>query len=151
MKRRPYRTPAICGLAVAALMSQAQTTPVEPTDSLTAAAASILGTSLRVSIDNIEGLGVRLDREELKRMIGDIIDGGRPVYSYDRAYAIIDAGVADRQRSYVDSVFSAEAQQAFIDKEIGRASCRERGSQRRRGCHARQRRRCGDHLHRIAV
>ncbi len=116
MKRRPYRTPAICGLAVAALMSQAQTTPVEPTDSLTAAAASILGTSLRVSIDNIEGLGVRLDREELKRMIGDIIDGGRPVYSYDRAYAIIDAGVADRQRSYVDSVFSAEAQQAFIDK-----------------------------------
>lgn len=114
--KRLYKILTICGVAAMSLPATAQTAAEEPSDSLTAAAASILGTSLRVSIDNIEGLGVRLDREQLKRMIGDIIDGAKPVYSYDRAYAIIDAGVAERQRNYVDSVFSVEAQQAFLDK-----------------------------------
>ncbi len=111
-----YRFLTVCGLATATLSAGAQVSVPEPTDSLTAAAASILGMSLKASVDNIEGLGVSLDRAQLKKIICAIIDGDSPVYSYDRAYAIMDSGIAERQRSYVDSVFSAESQQAFLDK-----------------------------------
>ena len=103
---------AACGLAASVMTAGAQTASVAQTaDSVTAAAATVLGTALRGSSDNI-----KLDRAQLKQMLADIIDGAQPAYSYERAYAIIDDAVVSQQRHYVDSVFSKEAQQAFIDK-----------------------------------
>ncbi|MDE7457502.1 MAG: FKBP-type peptidyl-prolyl cis-trans isomerase [Muribaculaceae bacterium] len=117
MKFAKHIVIAACGLAASVMTAGAQTASVAQTaDSVTAAAATVLGTALKGSIDNIEGLGVKLDRAQLKQMLADIIDGAQPAYSYERAYAIIDDAVVSQQRHYVDSVFSKEAQQAFIDK-----------------------------------
>ncbi len=92
----------------------------EPADSVTDAAATILGTALRGSIENIEQLGVKLDRKALMERLERIVSGEAPRYSYERAYDIIDRHVAALQNAYVDSVFSVERQQAFVD-EAGRA------------------------------
>ena len=108
---------AVCGLMASVLPANSQTAVMsQPADSVTAAAATVLGAALKGSIDNIENLGVKLDREQLKQMLSAIVDGAQPAYSYERAYAIIDDAVTSQQRHYVDSVFSKEAQQAFIDK-----------------------------------
>lgn len=105
-----------CALAAFSMPAGAQVAASQPADSITAAAASILGTALKGSIENIEDLGVKLDRPQLMKMLADIVDGAQPAYSYERAYSIIDAGVISLQTAYVDSVFSQEAQQAFVDK-----------------------------------
>lgn len=84
-------------------------------DSVTAAAAAILGTALKGSIENIEQLGAKLDRKALMDMLGRIVDGQEPPYSYEKAYSIIDHQVMELQRAYIDSVFSAENQKAFVD------------------------------------
>lgn len=91
---------------------------VEPgaADSVTAAAAAILGTALKGSIENIEQLGAKLDRQALMEMLGRIVDGEQPPYSYEKAYSIIDNHVVELQRIYVDSVFSVENQKAFVDE-----------------------------------
>ncbi len=92
------------------------TSASEPDDSITHAAASILGSALRGSIENIESLGIKLDRPALMQLLSNIVTAGaQPRYSYDRAYAIIDSHVASIQNAYVDSVFAPEAQQAFVD------------------------------------
>lgn len=96
--------------------AHAGVTIIESVDSVTAAAATVLGTALKSSIDNIENLGVKLDREQLKHMLNAIVDGAKPEYTYEQAYTIIDDAVVSQQRHYVDSVFSKEAQQAFLDK-----------------------------------
>lgn len=106
---------AVCALSAFSLSAMSQTVVAQPADSITAAAASILGTALKGSIENIENLGVKLDHSQLMKMLADIVNGEQPAYSYERAYQIIDAGVMNRQQAYVDSVFSPEAQQAFVD------------------------------------
>lgn len=105
-----------CALTAFSMPMGAQAAVSEPTDSVTAAAASILGTALKGSIENIENLGVKLDRVQLMKMLGAIVDGEAPAYSYERAYQIIDADVIGRQQAYIDSVFSPAAQQAFVDQ-----------------------------------
>lgn len=108
---------AACWLAASLMPAGAQTAVVsQPADSVTAAAATVLGSALKGSIDNIESLGVKLDREQLKQMLAAIVDGAQPTFTYEQAYAIIDDAVVSQQRHYIDSVFSKEAQQAFIDK-----------------------------------
>ena len=93
-----------CALAAFSMPAGAQVAASQPADSITAAAASILGTALKGSIENIEDLGVKLDRPQLMKMLADIVDGAQPAYSYERAYSIIDAGVISLQTAYVDSV-----------------------------------------------
>lgn len=105
----------VCALAAFSVSAGAQTAVQQSADSITAAAASILGTALKGSIENIESLGVSLDRPALMKMLGEIVDGAAQAYTYERAYSIIDAGVISRQQAYVDSVFSVEKQQAFVD------------------------------------
>lgn len=105
-----------CALTAFTMPFGAQAAASEPNDSVTAAAAAILGTALKGSIENIENLGVTLDRPQLMKMLQAIVDGEAPAYSYERAYQIIDADVMHRQQAYVDSVFSSAAQQAFVDK-----------------------------------
>ena len=83
-------------------------------DSVTEAAAAILGSALKGSVENIERLGVPVDHKALMERLGEILDGKEPSMSYERAYQVIDDYVAARQRSYVDSVFSVESQQAFV-------------------------------------
>lgn len=83
-------------------------------DSITSAAAAILGTALKGSVENIENLGVRLDRQALMSELSKILDGAQPAYTYEQAYAIIDNHVSALQKAYVDSVFSVESQQAFV-------------------------------------
>lgn len=83
-------------------------------DTITEAAAAILGTALKGSVENIERLGVPVDRNALMKRLGEILDGKEPAMSYDRAYQVIDEYVAAKQRHYTDSVFSIEAQQAFV-------------------------------------
>lgn len=106
---------AVCAAVSLLAAHPANVSAVEPADSVTAAAAAILGTALRGSIDNIEQLGVRLDRNALMEQLRQIVDGAEPQYSYDRAYNIIDLHVAAVRNAYVESVFSAERQQAFAD------------------------------------
>ena len=110
--------------ALCAVVSLTVATPLcvhgqEQADSVTDAAATILGTALRGSIENIEQLGVKLDRKALMERLGHIVDGAEPRYSYERAYDIIDRHVAALQNAYVDSVFSAANQQAFVDAAAG--------------------------------
>ncbi|MDE5554369.1 MAG: FKBP-type peptidyl-prolyl cis-trans isomerase [Muribaculaceae bacterium] len=107
---------AACGMAASLMPAHAELTNTQQFDSVTTAAATVLGTALKGSIDNIENLGVKLNREQLKYLLNAIVDGAQPAYSYEQAYAIIDDAVVSQQRHYVDSVFSKEAQQAFIDK-----------------------------------
>ena len=103
-------------LSMSAVPSKAQTN--DP-DSVTQAAAAILGTALKGSIENIEQLGIRLDRPALMKMLGEIVDGREPAYTYQRAYEVIDTYVNRVQQAYVDSVFSVSAQQAFVDSVGG--------------------------------
>ena len=105
-----------CALTAFSMPMGAQAAVSQQADSVTAAAASILGTALKGSIENIENLGVNLDRGQLMKMLGAIVDGEAPAYSYERAYQIIDADVIGRQQAYIDSVFSPSAQQAFVDQ-----------------------------------
>ena len=77
-------------LSMSAVPSKAQTN--DP-DSVTQAAAAILGTALKGSIENIEQLGIRLDRPALMKMLGEIVDGREPAYTYQRAYEVIDTYV----------------------------------------------------------
>lgn len=107
---------AVCSMAASLMPAHAGVTIIEQFDSVTTAAATVLGTALKGSIDNIESLGVKLDREQLKYLLNSIVDGAKPAYTYEQAYAIIDDAVVKQQRHYVDSVFSKEAQQAFLDK-----------------------------------
>ena len=93
---------AICAVVSLISATSPRVLAQHPVDSVTNAAASILGTALRGSIGNIEQLGVK-------------VDGQEPAYSYEHAYAIIDSHVAALQNAYIDSVFSAENQQAFVD------------------------------------
>lgn len=106
---------ALCTAVSLSAATPSYVSAQQPADSVTTAAAAILGSALRGSIDNIEQLGVKLDREALMEQLRDIVDGREPQYSYDRAYAIIDRHVAAVRNAYVDSVFSAAAQQAFVD------------------------------------
>ena len=99
-------------LSMSAVPSKAQTN--DP-DSVAQAAAAILGTALKGSIENIEQLGIRLDRPALMKMLGEIVDGREPAYTYQRAYEVIDTYVNRVQQAYVDSVFSVSAQKAFVD------------------------------------
>lgn len=110
---------AVCAAGLLFSLTPSRLYAQQPADSVTTAAAAILGTALRGSIDNIEQLGVKLDRDVLMEQLRDIVDGGEPQYSYDHAYAIIDRHVAEIRNAYVDSIFSAAAQQAFVDS-IGR-------------------------------
>lgn len=84
-------------------------------DSITDAAASILGTALKGSIENIEKLGIQLDRPALVSRLIDIVDGAAPAYSYEDAYRIIDNHVASLQNAYIDSVFSVDNQRKFVE------------------------------------
>lgn len=106
---------AICAVVSLISATSPRVLAQHPVDSVTNAAASILGTALRGSIGNIEQLGVKLDRHALMEELGKIVDGQEPAYSYEHAYAIIDSHVAALQNAYIDSVFSAENQQAFVD------------------------------------
>lgn len=96
-------------------------------DSVTAAAAAILGTALKGSIENIEQLGAKLNRQALMEMLGRIVDGEEPPYSYEKAYSIIDHHVIELQRVYVDSVFSIENQKAYVDAAAEGAIVTESG------------------------
>lgn len=103
-------------LSVLTCLAPAASRAAEPADSVTQAAATILGTALKGSIENIESLGIKLDRPALMELLDGIVtDGRQPLYTYDRAYSIIDRHVAAVQNAYVDSVFAPEAQQAYVD------------------------------------
>lgn len=106
---------ALCAVVSLSVASLLRVLAQEPADSVTDAAAAILGSALRGSIENIEQLGVKLDRNALMERLGRIVVGEEPRYSYERAYDIIDRHVAELQNAYVDSVFSAGRQQAFVD------------------------------------
>ncbi len=116
MLKRHIALSMACALAASAMPAAAQAIASSPADSVTAAAATVLGTALKGSVDNIERLGLSLDRPALMKMLADIVDGAPMPYSYDQAYAIIDRSVEAHQRAYVDSVFSPEAQQRFLDE-----------------------------------
>lgn len=101
---------------IAATVAPTKLSAVEPNDSVTHAAASILGSALKGSIDNIESLGIKLDRPALMELLENmVVNGEEPRYSYERAYAIVDRHVANIQNAYIDSVFAPEAQQAYVD------------------------------------
>lgn len=104
---------ALC--AALAFIGVIKANAVADNDSITDAAAAILGEALKGSVENIEQLGVKLDRQALMVQLGQILNGKAPKYSYQQAYSIIDNHVAQIQRAYIDSVFSPESQQAFID------------------------------------
>lgn len=87
----------------------------ESADSVTIAAATILGTALKGSIENIEQLGIKLKSPMFMKMLERIVNGTAPAYSYEEAYEIIDHHVKNLQKAYIDSVFSVENQKAYLD------------------------------------
>lgn len=106
----------MAGTLLLTAMFRAGASEPTPTDSVTAAAAAILGNALKGSIENIEHLGVKLDRGSLMQMLGRIVDGEQPQYTYEKAYELIDRHVSALQRAYIDSVFGIESQKEFLDK-----------------------------------
>lgn len=82
---------------------------------ITEAVATILGGALTGSVDNIERLGVKVDRKLLISYLDRIISGGTTGFTDLEADAYIDEYINRQRENYYNSIFSAEAQKAYCD------------------------------------
>lgn len=82
---------------------------------ITEAVATILGGALTGSVDNIERLGVKVDRKLLISYLDRIISGGTTGFTDLEADAYIDEYINRQRENYYNSTFSAEAQKAYCD------------------------------------
>lgn len=82
---------------------------------LTEAVATILGGALTGSVDNIERLGVKVDRKQLISYLDSVINGGKTGFTDREADAYIDEYITQQRENYYKTTFSAEAQKAYCD------------------------------------
>ncbi len=102
----------------------AKAAPAAATDSLasvndgsrlTEAVATILGGALSGSVDNIERLGVKVDRKLLISYLDNVINGGSTGFTDREADAYIDEYITQQRDAYYKTTFSAETQKAYCD------------------------------------
>lgn len=112
--KKTARLLAAAALAICIFPAAASDTG-NSSDRLTEAVATILGGALKGSVDNIEHLGVNVDRNLLVDYLGKILNGGSTGFTDREADAYIESYISQQRENYYNTTFSPAAQQAYCD------------------------------------
>lgn len=107
---------AACGMSLSA--AAATDTPAQTpaqTDSLSRAAATVMAQAVSGSLDNIEHMGVKIDRELFAATLGAALKGGDTSFTAESANAYIDSYINSLRPNRPDTVDMA-SQTAFLAK-----------------------------------